>query len=240
MQNAFNTTSSDNNGASPWTYVISFDQFTFKWTITVTGHPSRVLNLPTSGLVFDGHQTHDLLGFEDESTVLYSAGGIITSPNVANFERTSYITIKSSICHNNGNDNSDSQILCRIPVKPTVFGELIVYDLSQIEDGSKHIANNKSNVYSFGIYDDHDSLLFLNGRDWFFSLMVYEYNKLAKLEIEEIELIRKNRRIARERAIDLIDPNSGLAIKHPLVEQVLVEETQIPRATDLDPIPSSE
>lgn len=235
IQNAFNTTSSDNNGASPWTYVLSFDTFTFKWTVVVTGHASRAVNLVNSGLVFDGHQTHDLLGFEDETTVLYGAGGIIIAPNVANFERTSYITIKSNICHNNGNDNSDSQILCRIPIKKTPFGELILYDLAQIEDGSKLIANNKSNTYSFSIYDDHDSLLFLNGRDWFFTLMCYEYNKLAKLEIEEIEMIRRQRKIAREKAIDAIDPNSDLALHHPPVEQIIVEEEEIPLANDIDP-----
>lgn len=208
------------NPSSPWTYSIIWNSFTYKWEFTVTDHASRALVPATSGLSFSGHQTHDILGFTDEATYNYNSSGFLTSDNVVHFQRTNYITIKSNICHNNGNNAPDSQILARIPVKNVEFGQLITFDLIQLNDGTKAVANNRRNLYNFSLYDDHDSLLYLNGRDWFLTLFLYEFNKLAKLEIAEIERTLRKREIEREKAIDLIDPNKSSIIEPPVPEHI--------------------
>ena len=231
---AFDALSLAENPASPWTYSFCWDSFAFKWEITVTDHASRTRVVATSGLVFSGHTTHDILGFVDDTTNVYDISGLLISTNVANFHRTNYITIKSNICHNDGNNAPDSQILARIPVKNIAFGELIIFDLIQIEDGSKLIANNKSNQYHFGIYDDHGSLLFLNGRDWFMTLIMYEYNKLGKLQLKELDMIQKRRMFEKERRIEEIDPNSGLTIRPPPLEQTLIEDELVHEPIDLE------
>lgn len=199
---AYDALSFANNGASPWTYTFIWDSFQHKWQITVTGHAGRPLVPATSGLSFTDHQTHDLLGFVDGETVNYNVSGVITSTNTANFNRTNYITVRSSIAQNLGNSDTNSQILARIPVKNVAFGDLIIFDVYQLLDATKRLTNNRSNIFSFSIYDDHESLLFLNGRDWFFTLLCYEYNKLGKWQLEELELIRRQREIAREQVIE--------------------------------------
>lgn len=200
---AYDNLSSANNPASPWTYVFVWNSFLFKWEITVTGHASRPLVPATSGLSFNDHQTHDLLGFDDNSTVNYDISGLLVSSNTANFNRTNYITIRSNAAHNIGNANPNTSILARIPVKPnTPFGDLITFDLYQLLDGTKRLISNKSSIFSFSLYDDHGSLLFLNGRDWFFTVMCYEYNKLGRWQLEELEMIRRRRNIEKEQRLE--------------------------------------
>ena len=234
VETQMNEISAINFPTTPWTYSWLWNSVTFKWEITVTGHAGRPVDLATTYLFFNGHQTHDLFGFEENSNNYYNVGQVLISTNVANFHRTNYVTIKSNIGHNDGNNAPDSQILARIPVKNVAMGELIIFDLIQIEDGSKLIANNKSNVYHFALYDDHGSLLDLNGREWFMSLMLYEYNKLGKLQLQELELLLRQREYDRERRIDEIDPNASITIRGPSVEQVLIEDGLLPDPTDLE------
>jgi hypothetical protein len=220
LKEVFDALSLSGNPTTPWTYNLVWNSFTFKWSITVTGHPGRVFNPATSAFKCNGLQFADVMGFDPIVGNLYDANGLVESTYVAKFQRTNYITIKSSICHNFGNNAPDSQILARIPVRNVPFGELIAYDLIQMEDGQKLIANKNSNVYRFGLYDDRDTLIFLNGRDWFMSVALWEYNRLSKYELQELEIVRQKRKIAKERAIDLLDPGRSTTIEPPSLEQI--------------------
>jgi hypothetical protein len=223
-----------NNPTTPWTYSCVWDTVSHKWIITVFPHAGRPINRATSYLRSNEQQTHDLLGLVADTDTYYNTGNVINPPYTANFHRTNYITVKSNICHNDGNNNPDSQILARIPVRSTPFGELLVYDLMQMEDGSKLLANNRSNLFSFGLYDDHGRVLGLNGRGWFMTLIVYEYNKLGRLQLKELEMVIRQREFEKERRIDEIDPNASSTINEPPVEQVLIEDGLLPVPTDIE------
>lgn len=199
---AFDAISSLISPATPWTYSFAWNSFEFKWDITVTEHAGRVFANGSIGYL--EHTINHLLGFPDDSgTVSFVSSGPTTaflkSTNVANFERTKFITIKSNIAHNDGNSNPDSQLMATIPVNNAAFNDVLIYDLIQLQDGVKMLGNNKSNVYSFGIYDDHNRLLNLNGRHWFLTLFMYKHNDVSKLQIEEIKFVKKQRKIAEEK-----------------------------------------
>lgn len=227
FSSVLNALSLSNNPASPWTYSIIWNSLTVKWEISVTEHAGRPMT-SDSGIAFLNHQTHDLLGFNDDTIYLYTinAGiGTTSSQNTPNFELTSYISIKSNVCNNEGNNDPDSAVLARIPVHKTNFNDVLVYDLLQLDDGAKRIANNKSNIYNFAIFDDHDRPIRLNGRGWYITLFMYEHNVLPLRELQKMDREEERIRQTRERSIETINPDAGLDIKAPLVTNIDIIDT---------------
>jgi len=122
--------------------------------------------------------------FDLESGNIYS----VTSEYVIDFELTKYITIKSNISLDQGNATGDNAILGVVPVTDVPNGGLINYELQQLEDESKYLSNNKNNIYSFSLWDDHDERMKLNGINWFTKLFLYEYNPFYELAINDIKI----------------------------------------------------
>lgn len=118
----------------------------------------------------------------------------LTSEFQVNMQWTNYITIKSNICHNAGNDNNDNAILAVIPVATVPDGSMINYTLVNLEEESKQLANAGSNEFSFSIYDDHNRLLDLRGSDWMIKLFLFKQNRyfdvaMKQMEIKQLELL---------------------------------------------------
>lgn len=116
------------------------------------------------------------------------SGNTLTSDNMVDFELTKYIVIKSNISLDQGNQSGDNAILGTIPVTNVPDGGVINYELQQLEDESKFLANNRKNIYSFSLWDDHDEPVNLNGINWFVKLFVYEYNPFFELAINDIRI----------------------------------------------------
>lgn len=178
-----------------WDVEVVFNGFTHKWDFSIAG-----VGFSKIGFQFIRGTPHKLLGFPRHDSSVEFTNPIFSSPIVMNFEKTKYITVKSTIAHNEGNESADSQILARIPVHKTVgFNEIIEYNLIQIQDGCKGIHNNKQNSYFFSIHDDEDFDMRLNGRHWFATITMFQHNntqnenKLVKEQLEEIDFTRKER-----------------------------------------------
>jgi len=133
---------------------------------------------------FSNETNSGLKSFALESGSIYS----LTSEFVIDFELTKYITIKSNISLDQGNATGDNAILGVIPVVDTPNGGVINYELQQLEDESKYLSNNKNNIYSFSLWDDHDEPMKLNGLNWFVKLFLYEYNPFFELAINDIRI----------------------------------------------------
>jgi len=193
---------------SPWTYAITFSSLDYLWKIEVTEHASRALVSCDINMTGELTSPHEVFGFSEgsENPFIDISGGIgyLYSSQVVNFERTSYITVKSNICNNDGNINTDSTILARFPVRNITFNEMIHYDLTHLEDGMKTLTGNGNDVFSFSIHDDHDRILNLHNRDWFLTLFVFKYNdesELRKLQKEEILATREEKMAMKQQQL---------------------------------------
>lgn len=133
---------------------------------------------------FTNETNSGIKSFALESGTIYS----LTSEYVVDFELTKYITIKSNIALDQGNSTRDNAILGVIPVYDVPHGGVINYELTQLEDESKYLSNNKNNIYSFSLWDDHDERMKLNGINWFVKLFLYEYNPYYELAINDIRI----------------------------------------------------
>lgn len=212
IQDELNLTSLFFNPATPWTYVITWNDFTKKWKFEVTGHAGRPV-LADSGLKFSNDQTYKILGFEDNTTNLFVTD-ILHSTIIPNFERTLYFSIKSNLCNNAGNSDPDSSVLARIPVDNYDFNDYIVYDVIQLADSVKNITSNKSNVYIFGLYDDRDRLINLNGRGWYFTLFMYEHNTLPMRELQLLDR-QKEQEERQQEANNIANAGASMDIQDP-------------------------
>jgi len=146
MESQLNTASSVIDAVNPWTYTLSFDDSTFKWTYTISAPVARAY--VSANIILTGHESHEVLGFANDSDNVFDAFGILESTYANNFERTKYITVKSDIARNSGNAGTDSSIVAHIPVNTTSFDQIIRYDLVDLGDGSRELANNASNCSS--------------------------------------------------------------------------------------------
>ena len=157
-------------------------------TVTRTGSGGSCKSNDTSRISeimgFTNETNAGLKSFTLESGSIYS----VTSEYVVDFELTKYITIKSNIALDQGNATGDNAILAVIPVFDVPNGGVINYELTQLEDESKYLSNNKNNIYSFSLWDDHDERMKLNGINWFVKLFLYEYNPFFELAINDIRI----------------------------------------------------
>jgi len=214
-----------------WTYLITYPTSTQpdtgKSTYTITAFGGRPY--VSASFEFVDDKAHELMGFQEPATVSvnsFNGSSILVSTVPNDFERTKYITIKSDIAHNAGNYNPDSYILARLPVKNTTFGDIIDYNLIQLEDGAKILANGRSNTYVFSIYDDHERILNLNGRDWFLTLFMYKHNLADEYYIAEQKYIIEQRRQEQLRQLELENPNTIAITSRPTIINSIVQNEQ--------------
>jgi hypothetical protein len=172
-----------NAGGVGWVYDITVGTLpiTNKFTWTVTGN-AGVQPI----FLFNDDRMHEIMGFNQDVAIQFAADSL-TSTNVFNIQHTRYITLKSNIAHNVGNHGPDSSILATISTQNVPDGNSIIYEMNDILDGQRFIANNGSNNFAFSLYDDHDRILDLNGIDFKFKLVMWKHNKFFELAINEIE-----------------------------------------------------
>ena len=174
-----------------WRYIITYpdrltETDTQKFTFEVLGSGG---NFPTFTL--SDNRIREMMGLDCESGCTFSviAGKIkLISEYAVNFQWTQYITVKSSIANNAGNESQDNAILAVIPVTTVPDGSMIIYDLKNLEDQTKQLANQNGNLYSFSLYDDHDRRINLRGPDWMIQLFVYKQNNYYELAINSLRL----------------------------------------------------
>lgn len=135
------------------------------------------------------NRLHHILGFYEN--IAYSFADVsgtqtLVSYRAVNMEHTKYILLKSDISHNTGNLDSDTEILCRIPV---MSGDSpIHYRLINLEDEVKTLAAPNNNQFRFCLYDDEGRLLDLNENDWSFTMFLSKYNYHDEVNIKHIKL----------------------------------------------------
>lgn len=169
-----------------WIYQISYpDSFTqsqtFLYTFTVFKNSSQ------PSLVFsDSSRITEICGFDDNSTNTF-VGNVLTSLYTVQFELTNFIVIKSNICNNLGNRDSDTTVLAQIDVSHVRDGDIINYQMITLDDASRIITTINQNVYSFSIYDDQDRPLQLFD-DWNLTLLLFEHDNSSSLQINDLKL----------------------------------------------------
>ena len=156
-----------------------------KFTFTCNAPIGSIISLDAIG----NTRLHHFLGFEEgQVNTFVDVGGILTLQSVRtyNFEHTKYIVIKSNISHNSGNLDSDTEVLVRVPVINN--NKIIHYRLISLEDEIKSLYDPNKNVFSFGLYDDENRLLNLNGDEWSMTLFVSKHNYHDEIEINHIKI----------------------------------------------------
>ena len=172
-----------------WGYIVTFpddatEPQTSKYTFTVSGNAGiqPIITMTTSSKRID-----ELLGFVDSSVNTFVADKL-TSTYPVRFEYTSYITVRSNISRNGGASSEDTSVLARIPVGNVSPFDYIEYTMINLEDSTRVMTNTNNNAFSFGIYDDRDELINLNGHNWSCTVLLYEYNNASDLSINDLRL----------------------------------------------------
>lgn len=194
LEGALDAASLSLSASFPWTYDVTFDSTSHKLTIVATEHASRTIS--SGAVTMSNFNPGRILGFSDNSInsmIVDSGTGTVVSSNVCDFARTQYITIKSDIGANHGSVHHDIGVMARIPVNNATFNGMIAYDIQQLFDSTRVMNNNRSNIFSFSLYDDLDRPLNLNGQKWFCTLFCYKHNEVPKMQFDEITYIRKER-----------------------------------------------
>jgi len=180
------------NAASPngFTYAMSYPDSTltaqtYKFTYTVTGNGAIQ---PYFYFASYSACIAKIMGFDivGDYTIYNFSGSSLTSNKVIKMLHTDYVTIKSSLAVNEGNLSHDSSILAKIPVYSDT--DQIEFTLVNLEDASRRLVSNQSNIHSFSLYDDDEMLLDLNGADWHCQIMAFKYNNASELIINDLKL----------------------------------------------------
>lgn len=181
------------NSPNGWTYSITFpdsltDVQTFKYTFSVSGNGGVQ---PMFEFTSSSSRISELMGFDFANDVYNGenpfVGDSLESYTQVYFQLTKFITVKSNICSNSGNSDSDSSVLARIDVTHVHDGDTIVWNMSSLEDASRVIPNNNSNVYTFSLFDDKGRPLNIHD-DWNIVLLLYEYNPVSEYMINDLKL----------------------------------------------------
>lgn len=181
------------NTSSPqgWTYTVSFpgpsEPQTNKYTFDVSGNGGLQ---PTFTMQEVNREVVRCMGFGvanfDQLDYDFIADQL-TSINVINFNSNKYITIRSNICNNFGNADSDNSVLLNMDTANVPYGSVITYRMPDLNDGIRALTHSKANVFKFSIYDGEGNLLDLNGQEWKMTLYVWKHNPYYELAIEQIE-----------------------------------------------------
>lgn len=176
------------------TYTVSYPIITelqthkLKFHVVNPNEYAIILDINNVGIT----EINKVLGFLTGVGYYYfnTNAGISTlySTNAINLNYTQYITLKSNISFNEGTSNTNNDILQIIPVSSTTsFRDNILYTLINMDDSIKRLSNNRSKIFSFGIYDDQDRLLDLNGSDISFTMCLFQHNNHNELYVQELK-----------------------------------------------------
>lgn len=156
------------------TYTLSFSDITGRSSLTFTGGSTVItIKSPDNGSIMN-----DVLGFYidgTEDTVNDSV--VYNSPNKSNAQWVNEIKIITNLTSSNYyTHNGKENIGIRLNIDES-RGEYIKVDN---HDGFRTILNSKKGLryLKVQLYDGRDNLLDLNGREFKFNLVIYEYNKL--------------------------------------------------------------
>lgn len=182
------------NAGSPngYTYSISYPNGqvaaqTNKYTYSVTGN-SGVQPSFIFGPGDISRSITNLMGFfPDVGTYSFAANTLISNITVR-FQHTFYLQIKSSSARQPNSLDSDTSVLCTIPVGDTIDYGMILYNMIEINDASVELTNPGSNIFDFALYDDNDELINLQGQDWSMRVMLYDYNNVSDMQINDLHL----------------------------------------------------
>lgn len=129
----------------------------------------------------------NMMGFNDFTSNTFVADTIISTITVR-FQHTFYVQIKSSSARQPNSGDDDTSILATLPVGNTVDGNFINYEMIDLSDAGVELTNPNSNQFTFSLYDDDDQLLNLQGQDWTMRIMIYTYNNISDLQINDLHL----------------------------------------------------
>lgn len=181
-----------------WHYVIEYpdrlvDTDIGKFTFYVSNNSS---NQPSFRL-YD-NRIREMMGLDCDTACTFS-GDQLQSTYHVNMQWTDYITVKSNIANNAGNNSQDNAILAVIPVTTVPDSSMINYRLTNLESETKELSNSGNNLFSFALYDDHNRLLNLRGQDWYVQIVLYRQNKYfdiatKSLQIQHLERLNEKKK----------------------------------------------
>ncbi len=182
------------NAASPngYTYSISYPNGqvaaqTNKYTYSVSGN-SGVQPSFIFGPDIISRSITNLMGFLPDDLTYNFSGNMLISNVTVRFQHTFYLQIKSSAARQPNSLDTDTSVLATIPVGDVVDGGMIVFNLIELNDASVELTNPSSNVFDFSLYDDNDELINLQGQDWSMRVMLYDYNNVSDMQINDLHL----------------------------------------------------
>jgi len=164
-------------------YEVTFIELTKKLTITCYGTTGSV------SITFSSRLSN-IMGFADNSAYAFTYQGssiwTLTSVKSVNFQRTQFISLASDIATNDGANDKDGNIFVRIPVENAADGEMIVYELKDIQDQSRVLTSQNGGSFRFTLFDDQGQILTLLN-DYNFDIFFYQFNYYSALRIQQIE-----------------------------------------------------
>jgi hypothetical protein len=180
----------DKNSVNNFKYFITFPDLltetqTEKFTFTILNNPGL---LDVSFVFFDDIKSaHHLFGFEDNTDNPFSGNSLVSS-NAIMMQLTKYIQIKSNICNNYGSQDPDNEVLIRINCHNVRDGASIDYHPVALNTSAKLLTNNKSNRFTFSLFDDHNRLINLNGLNWSCRIILYKKSQVNEILTKTLQL----------------------------------------------------
>jgi len=165
-------------------------KFTFKYTPFNLGDIIQ--------FQFDSNSMFQQLGFPQASVTNFNdTTGLLTSPNVINFQIISSIYITSDMCVEEG-VLQEIHSVGSYPSNAYIFYQQINYDIT-----TKQLLTNTSNSWNFTLIDEYEREIDLNGVPFEMSLILYNRTDTHQIHREElrisnIERMLKNERLANE------------------------------------------
>ena len=176
------------NAVTTYTYSMSFDIVTAKFTYTVTGRADPVAEQVYIRTTIN---VYEQLGFTGNNDFYFSsdATGVLISTTVIDMSPENNIFIRSDICQSADNNSNILQDLQGSSVPP--YGQ-INYQCTNLEGYSKGL-NNNSDIYRFYITNEDDEgagqrILQLNDKNWTATILLYKRTTLPKMIKNTIKL----------------------------------------------------
>jgi hypothetical protein len=115
-----------------------------------------------------------VMGFNYNTEVVF-ANNKLVSTNVINFQSYDELLIISDMVENKRN------LLQELYVSQNLYNSSIIWNNYSLPLNAKKLAPTSSNVYSFALVDEENSLIDLNGSEFSFILMFFKTNDLTNV-----------------------------------------------------------
>lgn len=161
-------------------YNVTFpDSRTEAQTGKMTFHHNNVHH--NSSFIFGNNHLPEVLGFERGSTnnfTPHNNTSTLVSSNVCNFQRESTLFLRSDICSNGATDD----ILLELFASGNPdLSNINFINQGNLEEHSKLLTNNGSNIFKFYLTDEYRQRINLNGINCLITLCFYEKNNIDSL-----------------------------------------------------------